>query len=329
MDGRAKKRILIVDDEPALRELIVDALSDTGTIVSTAGSGFEAMELARTERPDIVITDLCLGDCSGLDVIDNLRESMGDVPTVVITGKGDAESLSEASRRRPLELMTKPLNIQRLRDTISQEITRQEDVESDIEDAPGISTASQAQDLISEQQFFENTFMLAEAYRSLSDRALMDKTLISYQMDLIESKNDDDVFRSFFRAFVRRSGAVLGAALVCNSNAELRVVGRFGVPHPDNLEFCQHLSEPLVDLLLATPCVQTIDAMDEVELFDEAIQPYLPGITLLAIPLIPAPGEMIGVITLYRKGEQPFTSEDVELAQNLAFPTAVAVRRND
>ena len=69
--------------------------------------------------------------------------------------------------------------------------------------------------------------------------------------------------------------------------------------------------------------------MDEMELFDESIQRYLPGITVLAIPLIPAPGEMIGVIMLYRKGEQPFTSEDMELAQLLAFPTAVAVRRND
>lgn len=329
MDGREKKRILIVDDEPELRELIVDALSDIGTIIQTASSGSEAIELAQIEKPDIIITDICLGDCSGLDMIDHLRRSMGDVSTVVITGKGDAESLSEASRRRPLELMTKPLNIQRLRDTISQEITRLESDNSDEVSVLDFTINQDHQSLVSEQQIFDNSFQLSEAYRSLSERALMDKTLISYQMDLLDSKGDDDVFRSFFRAFVRRSGAVLGAALVCDSNAELRIVGRFGVPNPDNLEFCQYLSEPLIDLLLNTPYVQTIDAMDEMELFDESIQRYLPGITVLAIPLIPAPGEMIGVIMLYRKGEQPFTSEDVEFAQLLNFPTAMAVRRND
>jgi DNA-binding response OmpR family regulator len=329
MDGRQKKRILIVDDEPELRELIVDALSDTGTIIQTAGSGSEAIELAQSEKPDIVITDLCLGDCSGLDVIDHLRKSMGDVSTVVITGKGDAKSLTEASQRRPLELMTKPLNIQRLRNTISKEITRLEDDKSDEMGVLDFTIEEDPQPLVSEQQLLENSFQLSKAYRSLSQRALADKMLINFQMDLIESKSDDDVFRSFFRAFVRKSGAVLGAVLVCDSNAELRVVGRFGVPQPDNLEFCRELSEPLVDLLLSTPYVQTIDAMDERELFDESIQRYLPGITVLAIPLIPAPGEMIGVIMLYRKGEQPFTNEDLELAQLIAFPTAVAVQRND
>lgn len=328
MAGLDKKRILVVDDESELRELLVDALSDTETIVQAASSGGEAIELARCDKPDIVITDLCLGDCSGLDVIDSLRNSMGDVPTVVITGKGDAASLSEASQRRPIELMTKPLNIQRLRDTISREMARLEKRQPDEADMPSPNLYDEKQQIL-ETRLRENSLQLSEAYRSLSDRTLANQTLIRYQQELIAAKSDDDVFRSFFRAFVRKSGTLLGAALVCDSDAELRVVGRFGVPHPDNLEFCQNLSEPLIDILLGAPAVQTIDAMDEQELFNESIQRYLPGISLLVIPLIPTPGEMIGMIMLYRKGEQPFISEDVDLAQLLAYPTAAAVRRND
>jgi GAF domain-containing protein len=56
---------------------------------------------------------------------------------------------------------------------------------------------------------------------------------------------------------------------------------------------------------------------------------YLPGVTILAIPLIPAPGELIGMVMLYRKGEQPFDQADIDLAAGLAHPTALAVRRND
>ena len=117
-------RILIVDDEPELRELLFDAFNDGEMIVSVASSGTEAMQLAQSQRPDIVITDLSLGDCSGLDVIDRLRSNVGDVPAVVITGHHDAEHLTEASRHRPLEMMTKPLNLDRLRQTVSQELNR-------------------------------------------------------------------------------------------------------------------------------------------------------------------------------------------------------------
>ena len=47
------------------------------------------------------------------------------------------------------------------------------------------------------------------------------------------------------------------------------------------------------------------------------------------MPLIPAPGEMIGLVVLYRKGEQPFCDSDMAMAEMIALPTALAVRRND
>ena len=86
----------------------------------TASSGLEAIKLARANPPDIVVTDLMLGDCTGLDVIDSLRADIaGDIPAIVITGMGDPETLTEASRHRPAELMTKPLDLDRLRQTIA------------------------------------------------------------------------------------------------------------------------------------------------------------------------------------------------------------------
>ncbi|GAH18121.1 unnamed protein product, partial [marine sediment metagenome] len=252
---------------------------------------------------------------SGLDVIDTLRNDMGDVPAVVITGRGDTASLTEASQRRPLELMTKPLNLDRLRNTIFEELHRQ------------TNARNQGQTLPIE---LRNTCTdLTGAYRSLSEELHIYQLAVQYQLWLLGSRSDDDVFRAFFRTFIRRSGSVYGTAFVCDSNAELRVIGRFGVPKPDSLGFCQHLTDPLIDVLLNDPHVQILDASDETYVYDEAIQPYLPGISVLAIPLIPTLGEMIGVIFLYRKGEQPFVDKDVELAKTMSYPTAVSIRRND
>ena len=315
MPSQQTAQILIVDDEPKLRELLFDALSNDEIAVSVAGSGKEAIELANANRPDIVIADLCLGDCSGLDFIDRLRQDVGDVPAVVITGQGDVASFSEASRCRPLELMTKPLNLDRLRDTISQELHR--------------LAESERSNTQTETTLRNTCTELMGAYRDLSGQLMDHQLIIQYQGDLIAGKTDDDVFRAFFRSFVQQSGPMFGIALVCDPNAELRIIGRFGVPKPDSLEFCRLLSEPLTDVILDNPSVQLIETGDEPEAYDESIQPYLPGLSVLAIPLIPLPGEMIGVVLLYRKGEQPFTEEDIVLGRMLSYPTAVAVRRND
>ena len=78
-NGRVAK-VLVVDDEPALRELLIDSLSGPGVEVSVAGSGREAIQLAEANRPDLVVADLNLGDCSGLNVIDELRIKSADLP---------------------------------------------------------------------------------------------------------------------------------------------------------------------------------------------------------------------------------------------------------
>jgi hypothetical protein len=251
-------------------------------------------------------------------VIDTIQNTLGEVPTVVITGFNDPKIFSEASRRRPIDLMTKPLNIERLQTTVWDQLAVMPQDEAPAPPPPG--------DLADVQV---TTAELTSDYRDLADQMLAYQTLARYQGELIAAATDDDVFRSFFRLFVRESGSVFGAAMVCDSEAQLRIAGRFGVPRPDSLEFCQALAEPMIDLVLTNPVVQEIDGMDEVDAFSPWIQRYLPGVMILGIPLIPAPGEMIGLVLLYRKGEQPFTPEDYDLARMIAYPTATAVRRNE
>jgi len=311
MDEPKTTRVLVVDDEPTVREMLVYSLRSDGVEVESACKASEAIELASSSRPDIIVTDIFLGDSSGLELLD----TFADIPAVVITGSGDASVLFEASRRQPLELMTKPLNLHRLRTMVFDELSRIEQ-----------GGDRESVDL----QTMRNTCTgLMRNYRSLSNKLLAGRTLIHYQQQLIAAKTDDDIFRTFYYTFVRQCGAVYGISMICDADASLGVSGRFGVPAPDNLTFCQKLAEPVQNILLANPQVQVIDAWERLGEFDESLHRFLPGLTILAIPLIPAPGEMIGMILLYRKGEQPFGRKDRQLARNLSFPTAIAVRAND
>lgn len=322
--------ILVVDDEPQLRQLLVDALDQPGLDIRAAASGSEAIELASRRRPSLLVTDLMLGDCSGLDVIDRLRHTHHDLPTVVITGCCDPSTLSQASQRRPLDLLTKPLDLDRLRRAVDGELARLN--RQDVLDRRHQRLRRLARGVHHRRDGGASPSAAHDMTRTcqeLNDRLSRQKMVMDYQQSLLNARTDDDVFRSFFGLYARKSGAVFGVASVCDEQSQLQVTGRFGVPLPDNQNFTNRLVKPVIDLILADPRCQILDAFEHRDEFEPVIHRYLPGVSILAVPLIPKPGELIGLVTLYRKGEQPFLRADLDLAEQLMPATAVAVQRND
>jgi DNA-binding response OmpR family regulator len=324
--------VLVVDDEADLRELLQDALSSDDLTVSTAASGSEAVEMASRQRPDIVVTDLRLGDCSGMDVIDRVRTVAGYVPAVVITGHGDPALLSEATRCRPIELMTKPLDLPRLLSLLHRELDRREDDERSrvrTRRLRSLARRSNIERRKANEQLQGACADLSEAYRTLSGQLSLQQVVIGYQRQLLSTRSDDDVFRGMFSAFLTRSGPVFGVAMVCDADAKLQMAGRFGVPYPDNATFCRELIRPLVDVAMGDPRCMVLDATEKLEMFGEPIRRFLTGVSALLVPLIPSEGEMIGLVVLYRKGEQPFTDDDLALAEMISAPTALSIMRNE
>ncbi len=82
------KTILLVDDEPKIRELARDYLEHAGFTVETAGDGRAALIAARTHAPDLLVLDLGLPEVDGLEVIRTLRRD-STVPIVVLTARDD------------------------------------------------------------------------------------------------------------------------------------------------------------------------------------------------------------------------------------------------
>jgi DNA-binding response OmpR family regulator len=82
------RRVLVVDDEPMIREVVARYLEREGFRVDVASDGQGALRLARERRPHLVILDLMLPDTRGLDILGELRAS-GAVPVIVLTARGD------------------------------------------------------------------------------------------------------------------------------------------------------------------------------------------------------------------------------------------------
>lgn len=80
-------RVLTVDDEPSLTELLSMAMRYEGWDVTTAGSGTAAVKAARETRPDAIVLDMMLPDFDGLEVMRRIRTEQPDVPVIFLTAK--------------------------------------------------------------------------------------------------------------------------------------------------------------------------------------------------------------------------------------------------
>jgi FixJ family two-component response regulator len=330
MSTTERARVLVIDDELEMRRMLVEGLTDETLEVSAVANDAEAVDVAAHFCPDMLVVD-SPDSSKGVDVVGKLRKVLGEIPLVIITSGGDYETVIEATRKRPIEVIAKPVDIKHLRNTLHEEMARIQELRHKTRRNRRLRTL--ARDVNRERKVMheqlENTCAdLASAYRDLSAQIAIQQIALAYQNELLMAESDDDVFRTLFGVFAQHSGPICGMALVCNTEAQLRMAGRFGVPKPDGSEFCAKLAKPLIDRVIQDPDVLVIDAEENAEEFESAIQPYLPGMTLMAIPLMPDDGELIGLVIFYRKGEQPFTEMDMALAEVTAYPTALAVRRN-
>jgi DNA-binding NtrC family response regulator len=105
-----KPTVLIVDDEPRIRELLLDLCPDLGLLPTAVRSAEEAIRVidAAPSAPDILILDLQLPLTSGLDFLQALRERCVAAQVIILTGFGDLETARRAIHLNVLEFLTKP-----------------------------------------------------------------------------------------------------------------------------------------------------------------------------------------------------------------------------
>ena len=103
-------RILVVDDDEPFRSRLARSLAARGFDVAGAASAQEALELARSFRPQRAVIDLRLTDASGLDVLGELKRELPALASIVLTGYGSIATALEAVRRGALDYLTKPVD---------------------------------------------------------------------------------------------------------------------------------------------------------------------------------------------------------------------------
>lgn len=107
-------KILIVDDEVQVRNLLAESVRDQGHEAIVAGGGEEGLALLAQHRPDAVFLDIVMPRLSGLEVLRQIRERVKALPVIIITGHASAAQIEEAKRLGATDCIQKPFVLSQL-----------------------------------------------------------------------------------------------------------------------------------------------------------------------------------------------------------------------
>ncbi len=120
------RRILVIDDEKAVRETLVEVLADEGYAVTSVDSGEEGLRRLREEDFDLVLLDVWLRDRDGLSILEAGSSRLREIPVVMISGHASVETAVRAVRLGAYDFLEKPLSLERVILTAQKAIERRD-----------------------------------------------------------------------------------------------------------------------------------------------------------------------------------------------------------
>ncbi len=112
------KRVLVVDDEADIRELLDLTLARMGLLADCVGSLAEARRMLASQRYQLCLTDMRLPDGEGLDLVRRIAETVPDLPVAVITAHGSTENAVSALKAGAFDYIAKPVSLEQLRSLV-------------------------------------------------------------------------------------------------------------------------------------------------------------------------------------------------------------------
>ena len=125
-------KILVVDDDPALHQVIEDALAREGHFLLRATDGKRGMELLEHEKVDLAIIDYATPEMDGLEFLEQARRDHPDLKAIVITASGTPEAVLGALRKKVCDFLVKPFGVAEIRSAVSAAINENSLIEIEV-----------------------------------------------------------------------------------------------------------------------------------------------------------------------------------------------------
>ena len=131
MSKPTEARLVVVDDEPSIRDLLVASLHFAGFEVTTAASGSEAIEVIEKTKPDLIVLDVMLPDIDGFTVTSRIRQEGIEAPVLFLTARDDTQDKVMGLTVGGDDYVTKPFSLEEVVARIKAILRRTRDHEED------------------------------------------------------------------------------------------------------------------------------------------------------------------------------------------------------
>ena len=115
-------QILVVDDEVAIREVLIEFLADHGYSAAGAENGREALQMVKTIRPQVILLDIAMPGMNGIETLKRLRQEIPAAAVIMISGHADNEMALQALDLGAYDFIQKPLDFRYLERTLLAKI---------------------------------------------------------------------------------------------------------------------------------------------------------------------------------------------------------------
>ena len=126
MVRKPARRVLVVDDEPSVREMLSDFLEMNDFICMQAENGATAVDVSRREKPDLIILDVRMPGVSGMQALREIKQSRPDQPVIMVTAVSEVETAVEAMRLGAADYVVKPFVLHDMLAIVDQAMTNRQ-----------------------------------------------------------------------------------------------------------------------------------------------------------------------------------------------------------
>ncbi|GAB6159057.1 response regulator [Desulfotomaculum varum] len=107
--------VLIIDDQPGVRRLLLEALAEEGWRVKTASSGAEGLQMLAAWRPSLVLLDMKMPGMNGVETLQEIRRLDRNLPVVMMSAYGDMEVMEQTRHLEVAHYLSKPFDLNEVR----------------------------------------------------------------------------------------------------------------------------------------------------------------------------------------------------------------------
>jgi len=116
------KKVLIVDDQNGIRVLLMEVFGSEGYQTFQASNGKMALEIVKSESPDLVLLDMKIPGMDGLEILKRIKEINRDIKVIMMTAYGELDMIKEATELGALMHFTKPFDIDEMRMVVNMQL---------------------------------------------------------------------------------------------------------------------------------------------------------------------------------------------------------------